>query len=718
MNGSTGNPHLLSLNDLSDDLLYQILFFLPSLKQLQGFAFCSKRTYNVIHHSPISDHLFAALYQHAFGDAGSKKHWKAHYGIRQCAVQASLRQPTTATGQGPTCYNTTMGLLTAKQERQAFLYDNGSMNANLCIGYFGIKEVWEGGPVCVWGDFDGVRLFSSLDLMLGKDRTKDDAVIVAHDESVVLTVMTHGTALFLGCASGKVLVVRAIMVETTNCSYSYHPLDTATYHTNEVTSLSMLMSSPPQLLSASCDGTVWAYPDAITKACLNGSAYKIGSTDEPILCIHAVGDDSLWTAMSSGASLFWKRTSNETWVKQHGFESSTTHTQIVSFTGFQGGIIGDNEGTIHFVNETTDESPQQQPTECRIQRPAETMTRYGDIIIVGGGIHDGGISLIQLEQQPRDDTTLPFGKQYVLKCHPGKKLHGTIAFSSVVSTLVSLTRQSLITLSRDGSIAEWRFDTSNIAGTTKRKQKCCKRPRPLSQTINMPCNPTLSDLMNHADAQFLARTRLRIIQCAFQQQHTGTPSNNSVGLEGMMEKGIATAFSLCSDLGKCSSCTDPYSCRIFHRHTQALDLLSYPAQLFVMLVNDATNTTTLMSHIDWYCDTCHVDNRGDASSPCRLCQSSQLLPNPCLSSKQDFDRTVPSCTTIINDNNLPAIKPRSLKKQAVDVQSVEVMKQPPNTVKMWECIHCFHLNRIRKYHCTSCNRQGGIILFIPEDEVL
>ena len=704
----------VSLADLSDDLLLQILFFLPSMNDLKCCFLCSKRLNELVHHSPISERLFASLFQHSFGgDGGSKSHWKARYGLQQCAVRAS-RDPN----RTPTF--TTMSVLTPKQERQAFIYDNGSVNSNLSIGYFGMKELWDQGPLCVWGDFYGVRLFPSLNSLMRKGRNmkEDQAVTVADDEPIILTVTAHGHAFFLACASGNVHAARATMQQEPKGTYSYDLLDTATAHTNEVTSLSVL-ASPPRLISASCDGTVWMYPDSITKSSLKG-AEQIIRTDEPILYILAAGADSIWTALSSGTSFLWKHNAPHGWTKRQAFYSHTP-TQILLYPGFLGAIIGDNGDTIHSV--TTHDS--QHSTKFRVHRPAETLSRFGNVVIVGGGIMDGGVSVI-LPTPQMEEHCLALGEQHVLRCHPGKKLHGAIAYSSVVSTLVSPIRQSLITLSRDGTIAEWRFSTSvGFVMAAKRKQADShrKRPRPPESTSMLCVVDTLSHLMTYGDADTIARTKMRIIQCAFQQQQD--PAETFVGLDGTLYKEIGKAFSLYSGMPSCPSCLDPYYCRLIQQHTLGLDKRLHSTQLFLALLHASP---AALPDADWFCGKCHVDNC-DSVSKCRLCRKPKQVPvmkqppnttkvwecEHCKTTNTEFRKR--NCVECGKQGGtimyVPASKERSPKKRA----AVEVIRQPPNTVKMWECQHCQHRNQYRKFNCERCTRQVGIIVFIPMEDV-
>ena len=609
----------VSLSDLSDDLLLQILFFLPSINDLKSCFQCSKRLNDLVHHSPISERLFASLFQHSFGGdhGGSKRHWKARYGLQQCAVRAS-RDPN----KSPSF--TTMSVLTPKQERQAFIYDNGSSNSNLSIGYFGMKELWEEGPLCVWGDFCGIRLFPSLNSLMRKGRNmkEDQAVTVAANEPIILNVTAHGNGtFFLACASGNVYAVRATMQHELKGTYTYDVFEKATAHTNEVTSLSVL-TCPPRLISASCDGTVCMYPDSITKSSLTG-AEQIIRTDEPILYTLAAGADAIWTSLSSGTSFLWKHNTIHGWIKRQVFQiHSHTPTQILLYPGFMGAIIGDNGDTIHSV--TTHDS--QQATKFRVHRPAETLSRFGDVVIVGGGIVDGGVSVILPTHQVKKQHCLVLGEQHVLRCHPGKKLQGALAYSSVVSALVSLTRQSLITLSRDGTIAEWRFAISaGFVVAIKRKQQSnmsrCKRPRPLESTSMLCVVDSLSHLMTYGDANIVARTKRKQVP----------------------------------------------------------------------VTKQPPNTTKI-----WECEHCKATNTPFRKRNCVECgkQGETIMYAPA-----------------------EAAASNSHKKKTKKLATVERWKQPPNTIKMWECQHCGHRNKFRKFHCERCTSQGGNIVYIPNEHL-
>ena len=645
----------VTLRNLSDDLLYQILLFLPSMNDLHSFVLSMKRFNELVHHSPISENLFCAIYKHRFGDIGSKSHWRARYGLKTCLLRVS-RDPTAT----PTY--TSISILTDKQERQALLYDNGSGNTNLSMGYFGMKELWESGPVCVWGDFRGVRLVPSLDSLMKKDRNleKEQTVSIVLDESMILTVMVHGQFLFLGCASGKVHIVSATKEQPGQ--YSYEVINTATNHKNKVTSMSIL-PSPPRLITASCDGACWLFPESISKTCFK-VAQQIISVDQAILNIQGVDRSTLWTSHSSGILYLWKHNPPHGWVK-HQVVDTPPPIQTLALPGFKGVIIGDNQETIHAVTTHT----LQWHTTCKVGRPAELLSRFGDALIVGGGTQDGGLSIIQLEQST-DDFTLSFGKHHVLKCHPGKRLQGVIAFSSIVSTFVVPARQSLITLSRDGTLAEWKFETLNSVTIAKqRKENTHKsRKRPQSPEATSLCGnlDTLIEFMKNADARTISRTRMRIIQCAFQQQHV--PTCSSVCVDGVLYKDISAVFNCYSSLPSCSICSDPYLCRMVHHHMQGLMGSLFETQLFLMLHNA---TSVKMEDVDWFCGTCHVGNQ-DSSIKCRLCQK----PKPITS-----------------------------------------MKQPSNTIKVWNCCYCQANNMVQKHHCIHFRNEEQIVNFQPNDNL-
>ena len=619
------------------------------MNDLHSCVLSMKRMNELVHHSTISENLFRAIYEHRFGDVGSKRHWRARHGLKTCLLRVS-REPTAT----PTF--TSMSILTAKQERQALLYDNGSRNTNLSIGYIGMKELWEDGPVCVWGDFSGVRLFPSLNSLMrkGQNIEKEQPVSVLLDEPIILTVITHGHSLFLGCSSGKVHIVSATKEPTGG--YSYDVINTSTNHTNEVTSLSIL-PYPPRLITASSDGTSWLYPESITKTSLK-VAQNIISIDQAILCIQGVDKSTLWTTHSSGVSYLWKHSPPHGWVKNQVFNSPLP-TQILVIPGFKGAIIGDNQEAIHAV--TTHGLPRH--ITCKVGRPAETLSRFGDTLIIGGGNQDGGLSVIQLEQSHTEDHYISFGKQFLLKCHPGKRIQGVISFSSVVSVLVALARQSIITLSRDGTMAEWKFETLNSVTIAKQMKENTQQNRKRSRSPecnSMSCDAdALLEFMKNADACTISRTRMRIIQCAFQQQHF--PADSFVGLDGVIYKDIAAAFNCYSRLPSCPICLDPYLYRLVYHHMQGLMGSLFETQLFLML-NNATSVK--VEDADWFCGSCHIGN-GDLSINCRLCQKSK---------------------------------------------QVSSMKQLPNTIKVCDYCYCQTTNLIQNPYCKGCGKEVGTVV--------
>ena len=164
-------------------------------------------------------------------------------------------------------------------EQSAVLYDNPryDLNGDASHGYFGLQSLnlakppnasneWES-PLILRGDFNGIRLFSSLGALEDHSNPNRFLSLGADEEfGQVLTMIINDAidqdatspCCFLGYASGKVSAMTCSLAED-GTKYQYS-LSSWHAHSSEVTSLAVVNNPRPTLFSACCDGDIYYYP--------------------------------------------------------------------------------------------------------------------------------------------------------------------------------------------------------------------------------------------------------------------------------------------------------------------------------------------------------------------------------------------------------------------------------------------------------------------------
>jgi WD40 repeat protein len=236
-----------------------------------------------------------------------------------------------------------VGVISPERESEAVEYNNPDRHFRdgQSLGYFGVARLFPegGGPIAIWGDFDGIAIVASIKDLLTNDTSTGEALApkslsVIHGDSQVLCVLvsplycdpdTNSATFFLGYASGHVQALKAIK---SGEQYSYSVLSTGQAHADEVTALAVMPFHNACIASSSVDGTVMLYPNSFKEPNVLDSpleACKSSITDEKILCFGATRDDegrvflctgscagvlTRWNPVGPLGSLEWKKTSS------------------------------------------------------------------------------------------------------------------------------------------------------------------------------------------------------------------------------------------------------------------------------------------------------------------------------------------------------------------------------------------------------------------------
>lgn len=453
---------------LSDDIFHHVLSFLPSRQDIANLALTNSRAFRYLHQADSANSIFMNLWQAQFGTNGDRLSFHSLFYLPKFVQQNTTATTTTAaaaSNKTSSCHRTAkVGILSTAQERAALRYDNGHDDGHsTCMGYFGMELLWNDGPVVVWGDFSGVRLFShgveSL-LSVGAATTTDPTtdprgeramIAMGEEESHVLTVVSwpEQKLFFVGFSSGKVMCIQVQWNDATN-QYSYSYRSSASHHTNEVTSLCVLPCLG--LLSASVDGNVYKYPNAGLDGSLD-NAICIFQVGNPVLtmdtimhkgrCFVVTGDQG------AHISLWWEVNDND-W--QHSYSSVdeqcvpmeiivwSTNSELYVIVG-----VSDGRLLCWRVDDLWELERMDDRANCwNGGRPVECLHVLGNLLLVGAGRKLGVFTLPDVRQE------VPMCIGSPLPCHPKPK-----HFAGVVSCILNHTKQSLVTLCRDGTLREW-----------------------------------------------------------------------------------------------------------------------------------------------------------------------------------------------------------------------------------------------------------------------
>jgi len=551
----------MTLTDFSDDILHQIYAFIPTIQNLRNVAYVNKRASQWILESKTTDPLFGAAYKLAFDDkpaTNDRKAWKDLFEIRQClsrgmygVIPAQLR---------------TVGVLPPERESEAVGYDHprSHFQDGQCLGYFGMARLFPqgDGPLAIWGDFDGIYMVPSINVLFGSSGEETPAATKPfsniNGDSQVLTVLvspllynsnTASTTFFLGYASGR---VQAVKVVREGGRYSYEVVSQASAHTDEVTALTILPLDRPCVASSSVDGTVMIYPESLSKnTSLENATLAFRASDTPakILCVAGMqnvmctGDDmgrlTLWSLHRDSAvdnEPCWSEM-NSISVEVGGSMPTLiqVHNEVRKTI-----VVGTNSGGLFTfrVNMVEGEyalvSLHSAPT-AHIGA-VESMKIVGNILLTSAA-HEGHVRGWDIR------TLSPLG---LIAVHPGRSYQPRQPGRSLISlkcavmgTIVWHERESLVSLCRDGTIREYSY-APQVATEMSTPQNALEATAPLRS------------FMAEADDAMCTRMRMSIIQASLQSKKATTLP--FLGADGVQYKDTKASFDNFSGILPCIYC--------------------------------------------------------------------------------------------------------------------------------------------------------------------
>lgn len=446
---------MVKLGDLCDDVWFQILSFVPTMKELQSFGQANKRAQHLIHKSSIMEDTFERFFRGYHCSGGGREEFRSLYSlerfVRHSVQRAPLRQ----------CR---VGVLTEQQRQSSRKYDRGKCGDDICLGYFGMRPLSgkiEQGPVIVWGDFDGVRILESFEgMQSGHGGEQKISSVGEEEESRVLTALSRQppqddpvTVFFVGFASGKVGRVR----NKSHWEGRYRfETDAATRaHTDEVTSLCFLPCDSTEsrnLISGSVDGTVWEYPnDAFSKP------IRLFDTEAPVLSMATVvfQEQTLIATVDTQHLSLWAKWKNEEWSCRYQQAPCIGGLTAVTFVRKQDEqlfmVTGSNKGEIVLWRlDDLWELELVEPTpDCQaITKPVESTRVIGQLLFVNAGPH---VHIFET----------PLSQDFPL-VYQGELRSVSSYGSAVMGMELCHKRQTMITLARDGTVTEWSYKSFDI----------------------------------------------------------------------------------------------------------------------------------------------------------------------------------------------------------------------------------------------------------------
>ena len=320
-----------SMDRFSNDILYRIASFSPSLVDLVSLCSTSKQAHLIMKDNCLSDKLYRGLFLRKFGadevtadDCSWKERWICAFDFKK-----SFKEIKDSQSGGFVFWPHTVGVIQPPAyEKSAILYDNPKydIHGDSSHGYFGLQSLclvkppnasqdWES-PLVLRGDFNGARLFKSLSalkensnpnrfLSLGDDEEGGQVLTLILSNSIDQDIVSP--CCFLGYASGRVSAMTCSLTED-GTDYLYS-LSSWHAHSAEVTSLAIENNPRPILFSACCDGDVYYYPSPTRaskafsnlKKCpiLSMACTEISNRDGKTMSIIITGDQSgtirLWS---------------------------------------------------------------------------------------------------------------------------------------------------------------------------------------------------------------------------------------------------------------------------------------------------------------------------------------------------------------------------------------------------------------------------------------
>eukprot|EP00547_Thalassionema_nitzschioides_P000274 CAMPEP_0194215980 /NCGR_PEP_ID=MMETSP0156-20130528/18159_1 /TAXON_ID=33649 /ORGANISM="Thalassionema nitzschioides, Strain L26-B" /LENGTH=543 /DNA_ID=CAMNT_0038944637 /DNA_START=341 /DNA_END=1969 /DNA_ORIENTATION=- len=331
------------------------------------------------------------------------------------------------------------------------------------MGYFGMKQLWQDGPIAVWGDYQGIRLLSRGIEQLMEDEERK-AISIGQGVSRVLSVivLAEKNFLFVAFASGMVSCVR--VTRSRRDDHTYETISSASAHTNEVTSLSIVFTNGNDsgLFSGSVDGKIFKYPRAVDGS-LEGATLICNLGSSAVLTIstlnHPSGRTFLLTGDAGGyITLWWGTYGSKEWHNTYSKLKSKrdavpTQSLLWSTDSNLYIICGDNSGGISFleVNELLElDFIGRKDTHSMV----ESFEVSGNLLLVCGGFQ---VSCFVLP----DANENAFTFQGTLSCY------SQVTQSTILSSFLCHSRQSCITLCRDGTLQEIQYGSQNLSAISE-----------------------------------------------------------------------------------------------------------------------------------------------------------------------------------------------------------------------------------------------------------
>jgi WD40 repeat protein len=527
-----------SMDLMSEEVLVQIALFIPNIHRLVSFCQTSKRMQKLLYTSVYSEKLFRGLFLQTFGKSGIfgnfelnlrwRERWGMIYGLRRGFIHQLRHETLPLNNARGNLFRTrqTLGVLSNYEETSALFYDNPVFNTSedLSNGYFGLKILhllpppnvavdWKP-PVVCYGDFNGIKIFYSVNAMFENQNGQSRFESLGDEEGggQVLTLVQCEASpsiyeqtkrvqpsFFIGYASGRVAAVTATIADCGQkhkfCISGFNDA-----HENEVTSLVFVDCNKHgkvcKLLYSACGGgQVHCYPNAlcpennfsmeesVVAFSSNCPIFSMASTtihtEENFVPIICTGDGEgklrLWMRPYEGLN----STPPEENIHFHPHQMKFVPMQVKQ-AGIRTGLVtrikfvsndllvtGTNNGDLRIWKIYCCNKPHRRSSDERGRKPQlelkydkmglhngsiEVVINCGDILLTSGG-NDGKVQGVDL------NTGLILGN---INCHTGEYHHrelGTMQLlkSCVVDLILIGKEGSMISLCRDGTLQRWAF---------------------------------------------------------------------------------------------------------------------------------------------------------------------------------------------------------------------------------------------------------------------
>ena len=513
-----GPAVIRSISGDSGDDMQGTASFSTSLQDLTSFPPLSKS--NSVISNDVSDEEYKTLYHAEFGTFLSDGEVNVNWTWKELYDKIVDLKKGFISGITPTIIESTIGALRWEKEEAALFEDNpqiAPVDREISKGYTGLQSLnslpkppnssnlWDP-PLLLHGDFDGIKIYDSAIDFLCDKRREYISIGEEHGRVTALAVCkflevgestANAPCCFIGYDSGSVASLTAALSDD-GMSYNFSVEHHRHVHNSKVSAMTIMDckslsdgSHPDAVLLSACyDGQVFYYPNALNPECgfdmTHTPAFSNSHPDLcPILtmtstafvendkqfCLVCTGDREgsvrLWLAKDD--LLEGKPSSEAAFNQVKWYKSKGKHcVTMAKFVNSYMLVSGNNQGDIRIWNlitmDETDEDFHDIVPGLTLfhsfkhahNGPVETAMSLGDVIITSGG-NDGNLF-------GWDATS---GKQLgAISCHYGQETFDeTTGEKGVVKSCVvgaQVVNNRLISLCRDGVLAEWRFSFTQI----------------------------------------------------------------------------------------------------------------------------------------------------------------------------------------------------------------------------------------------------------------